>query len=107
MANPELLPDFLRYTCPDCNTTWLEAMTPEYGACDDECGNCGRRHLSPEVIELAPLTQVAPLLLSACQTLKAAWDAGEASNDVEWEDLTVAVGLAEEALAALATVQST
>jgi len=99
MAAETGLPDLLRYTCSRCGDTWLAVMTPRYGACDDDCAACDARHLSPEIVELDALTRAAPTLLLACQILKAAWDAGEDSNDVEWEDLTLAVGLAEEALA--------
>ncbi len=47
----------------------------------------------------ARLIAAAPDLLSACLTLLAAWDAGEETQNVAWEDLTVAVDQAREAAA--------
>ncbi len=44
------------------------------------------------------LTTVAIDLYDACKVLKRAWDLGEKSNEVDWEELTVAVALAAEAL---------
>ena len=98
-TNP--LADLLRYPCSRCQYTWVAVMTEKYGACDDNCGECGARHMSPAVVEMTPLVQTAPTLLLAWQTLKAAWDAVEDSNEVDWEDLALAVGIAEEALALL------
>lgn len=93
------LPDLLRYTCSHCGHTWDDVVAERYGACNDDCPACGARHMSPEVVAIYAPNPALPLLLQACRTLKAAWDAGEESNDAEWEDLTVAVALAEEALA--------
>ncbi len=99
MASPNLLPDLLRYTCGRCQHTWDAVLTEEHGACDDDCGECGARHMSPVVVDTNALTQAAPLLLLACETLKAAWDAGEESCSVRWEDIELAVGRAERAIA--------
>ena len=99
MSAADSLPDLLHYTCSRCQHTWVALLNEEYGECDDDCSECGARHMSPVVLDIEPFAKAAPVMLRACETLKAAWDAGEETNDVEWEDLTVAVGFAEEALA--------
>lgn len=98
MDTPTLLPDLLRYTCSRCEHSWDAVLTEEYGACDDDCGECGARHMSPVVVDTNALTRAAPLLLSVCEKLKAVWDAGDESNEIEWEDLSVAVDMAAEAI---------
>ena len=49
---------------------------------------------------ITPLTLsgVTTDLYDACKVLKQAWDHGEESNDIEWEELVLAVGIAEAAL---------
>ena len=32
------------YTCPECQHTWTDVWD---SMCDDDCPNCGRRHISP------------------------------------------------------------
>lgn len=32
------------YQCPECNYFWQDEWTAQ---CDDECPNCGKRHISP------------------------------------------------------------
>lgn len=44
------------------------------------------------------LCNIAGDLLFACRMLQRAWDAGEESQDVDWEDLCVAVELASAAI---------
>jgi len=52
------------------------------------------------ILPITPLTLagVTTDLYDACKMLKRAWDLGEESNEVEWEELVMAVGLAETAL---------
>ncbi len=49
-------------------------------------------------IQAITLCSVATELYDACKALKEAWDKGEDYNEVKWEDLTLAVGLAEAAI---------
>lgn len=99
MDTPTLLPDLLHYTCSRCQRIWHAVLTEAYGACDDDCGECGARHMTPVVVDTTALTQAAPALILACQTLTAVWDAGEETSSVRWEDIELAVNRAQQALA--------
>lgn len=40
------------YRCPTCDCTWSDDWD---ATCDDDCPNCGARHISPEESEdIAP-----------------------------------------------------
>ena len=32
------------YTCPNCDTSWTDTWS---ATCDDDCPECGTRHISP------------------------------------------------------------